>query len=305
MKLLGDIINELVDTDRSLTAPLLKAKVLAIRIGHRPLTEWVNNEIDGYKNVVVLPEYRKSTARVFGHVTNWPNEDRNYPLPLAGLDKDIFNMLTENNINEGVSVLEKFLSDDNPSQRLHNDLPPELTAIIEKNIHNYGGFNRDLHIVKAWKVINLSTIERVVSSVRSKMLDFMLALEKEYGTEFEIEKIDNKTITTIMNNTVYNHGDGNITNTGNEVGITAKITIHKGNKEQLKNELLKHNVSEKDAAELLEIVDERDPEEGKYGKKVTEWIGKMMTKAADGSWQVGIGAAGALIAEALKAYYGG
>ena len=42
----------------------------------------------------------------------------------------------------------------------------------------------------------------------------------------------------------------------------------------------------------------------RFGVKVSEWIGKMISKAADGSWQIGIGVASGILVEALNQYYG-
>ena len=38
--------------------------------------------------------------------------------------------------------------------------------------------------------------------------------------------------------------------------------------------------------------------------RVNNWIKKMMNKSLDGSWQIGIGTAGTLLADAIKGYYG-
>ena len=56
MKLIGDIINELVDSDKSIASPLLKTKVLASRLKNNDLLTWVNSELSGYINDV--PNYR-------------------------------------------------------------------------------------------------------------------------------------------------------------------------------------------------------------------------------------------------------
>ncbi|MBK7490043.1 MAG: hypothetical protein IPI74_09620 [Bacteroidales bacterium] len=59
MKLINDIINELIDTEKSIVSPLLKTKVLASRLGNDVLLTWVSNELKGYENKDELPDYRK------------------------------------------------------------------------------------------------------------------------------------------------------------------------------------------------------------------------------------------------------
>jgi hypothetical protein len=40
------------------------------------------------------------------------------------------------------------------------------------------------------------------------------------------------------------------------------------------------------------------------GPKVSAWVGKMVGKAAAGSWEIGIATAGGFLANALSKYYG-
>lgn len=61
-----------------------------------------------------------------------------------------------------------------------------------------------------------------------------------------------------------------------------------------------------DLIELKEALDSeavKNPREG-FGPKVSQWIGKMTQKAANGTWQIGLGAAGNLLARSIAKYYG-
>jgi hypothetical protein len=60
-----------------------------------------------------------------------------------------------------------------------------------------------------------------------------------------------------------------------------------------------------DICELREALDaEPKSNGGGFGPEVSAWIGKMMIKAADGSWQITTGAAGNLLSAALAKFYG-
>ena len=63
---------------------------------------------------------------------------------------------------------------------------------------------------------------------------------------------------------------------------------------------------EEDIAEIIEIVkhEQVNPETKKLGENTTNWIQKMVGKSIDGSWQIGLGAAGELLATAIGKYYG-
>ena len=137
-------------------------------------------------------------------------------------------------------------------------------------------------------------------------MEFMLEMEKEFGLETELMVLqrNNAKINYIMNNTITNNGDGNVVNTGEGSTVNAVINISKGNKEQLTKTLKDSGLNNQDIAELLTVIDTEEPEGNNFGVRVNGWIKKMLEKSLDGTWQTGIGAAGTLLADALKGYYG-
>ena len=94
--------------------------------------------------------------------------------------------------------------------------------------------------------------------------------------------------------------------TGSNITQSLNMNIQKNVFESLSDYLKNQGVNEKDIQELRVAINEdnqpKTPE--KFGKKVSEWIGNMMSKAASGLWQIEVSAAGTLLAEAIKAYYG-
>ncbi|QNF33097.1 hypothetical protein HUW51_10285 [Adhaeribacter swui] len=108
-----------------------------------------------------------------------------------------------------------------------------------------------------------------------------------------------------LNNKIHNQGDGNFINTGNNSSINNKVNIEKNNFDVLRKLLAENHLASFDIDELQNIIDEQpDAERRLFGPKVNSWIQKMLNKSLDGSWQVGIGTAGTLLAEALTKYYG-
>ena len=67
MKLIHEIINELIDTDKSISSPLLKTKVLASRLQNDVLLNWVSYELKGYHTGGDLPDYRKYSGNITGY----------------------------------------------------------------------------------------------------------------------------------------------------------------------------------------------------------------------------------------------
>ena len=108
----------------------------------------------------------------------------------------------------------------------------------------------------------------------------------------------------MMNNII--DGDGNFINTGDKNKISNKVKIQKGDISAFRSELEKAKISEPDIAEIIEIVQEEkpDPQTNKIGPKASGWMKKMIGKSIDGSWQIGLGASGELIASLIANYYG-
>jgi len=109
-----------------------------------------------------------------------------------------------------------------------------------------------------------------------------------------------------MNTSIHNQGDGNLINTGNNSNISNKVNIEKNNFDKLRKLLESNHVASSDIDELQSIIDEEQPdrEKGLFSPKVDSWYQKMINKSVDRSWQVGVGAAGTLLGEALIKYYG-
>jgi len=133
-----------------------------------------------------------------------------------------------------------------------------------------------------------------ISNVASRLNDFI------GKTKVKMEKNQNLggiSHTTFGDNATIVVGDQNHVKT---------IQIKQGNFNDLKNLLERNSVSDQDISELEKIINDEEPdaEDKKFGVKTNGWISKMFSKSLDGSWAIGIGAAGKLLADGIKAYYG-
>lgn len=306
MKLVSDIINELVDSEKSISSPLLKTKVLASRLQNHELLSWVNNELGNYTDSMNLPEYRKFGCHINGVHINGNTKYTNQPVLVGGLGEEIEKILTTMEFFQSISTLENMLTK-NGSGTLELALSAETTNIIQNNIRRMG--NPYYQLLSAKKVIGISVVSEMLSTIRNKLLDFMLKLDEEFGNLTEIEELKTKQneILNIMSQTIiHTSGDGNVVNTGDNSKLKVIIKISKGNKEELRDHLLKNGINENDTNELIEIIDTETPNEltKKFGEKVNTWITKVLGKALNGTWEIGIGTASTMIAEALNSYYG-
>ncbi len=311
MKLLSDIINELIDESISLQKPLLKTKVLASRIGNMDLLNWVTCELQGYVGIdSIVPNYRKTMSNVMGSFINGNRQFNNVSVPVFGLSEKMEEFMMIFEVSSSIQTIESGIVS-NKSGIIEMRLPSELQKQIEANIIKNG--NPYFQLLEVRKEISAAFLTQIVSNVRSKLLDLALQMEQTFGIEVDIialsKKDDsiNKTINTIMSQTVINtSGHGNIINTGSGNEIINNAVIKVADFESLRTFLKENHVAEDDINELQKVIDNDNPvtEEKKMGSKVGDWTKKMLGKAVDGSWKVSLAIAGKLLADAIQAYYG-
>ncbi len=126
----------------------------------------------------------------------------------------------------------------------------------------------------------------------------MLSLEKEFIDLEELKSQPDK-VKEMVNKSkmIINAAPGSIVNTGNNNEIKYNNSVKKSDKMLLIKHLSDSGIPEAEIEELLNIVDEGFD-------KTTNWIERMVDKAKSGAWNIKVGAAGALLADAIKAYLG-
>ena len=300
MKLISDIISDLLEADQSLESPLLKTKVLATRINNNELLNWSNSELAGYANDKELPFYRKIHGLVTADYLNGHYKFSNTAIPLQQLPKSVQKLIKEITLTQGIKTIEFFSKD---SKNIGLQFNAEMIGGVQSSLREQNPY---LQILSMKSTAPSGFAEGVISTVKKNLLEFMLSLEKEFGTTTEIENLKQKNalITQIMNHTIINNGNANVVNTGDHSNVSVNINF-KGDKNLLKEKLETHGITNEDIDNLLKVID--SPNEDSltdYSTSVNNWITMMMSKALDGTWQVGIAAAGGVIAEVLNHYYG-
>ncbi len=300
MNLVATIINELVDTTISLTSPLLKTQVLASRIKNKELLDWVTQELNGYQKKEELPNYRKTHGKLTATYINGNYQFNDQILSTIQFGREMDLLMREITLPQSLETLESL---SNGHHNIGIDFNAEIIRILQNSFEENNPY---MQIISARCTTSISFVKDILATVRSKLLQLMLKIEEELGAESEIENIKgfNKEITKIMNNTIINNGDGNVTNTGEHSKIDANIKIKKGDQSRLSSTLKENKVNNDDIRELLSIIDLEQPKAGVFGLKVNNWVQKMVGKALDGTWQIGIATAGVVLGEALNHYYG-
>ena len=103
--LLDNIRSDLVNESASLANTLRKAKILASDIGLPEFGEWVDSELNGYRDRESVPQYRRVRPTSFGTVAGNMRVVRNVVLPTSHLP-DVARDFAENFSFGGAAELE-------------------------------------------------------------------------------------------------------------------------------------------------------------------------------------------------------
>jgi len=203
------IISELVDPTVRLADTLLKVQVLAFQIKNSKLKSWVDGELNGYNSSLDVPSYRIIPSMVLGNL-----EQQRFGgllsrtrqrLPVEYLDKETFNLLKEAKIQNSVSELELMLKGDGTCQ-----IPISYATSTKFNKI----FGNEWVVNSAWSEISRTSLQGILSSIKSKLLTFVLELAEEIGEKENINIMDKKKIDNLFDKTI-----------GNVTGGTVNISI--------------------------------------------------------------------------------
>ncbi len=172
----NELLLGLTETSYPLEDILLKLKVLAHKLKNKQLADFVNSELNGYENEV--PSYRIFEGHLTGTVENFACRRTKVTLPYLHLKEHGLENLGQCFFTEKVSTLIEYakLND------IHKPIPPELYSILSEPLGN--GYV----VTKAYVPINTAFIAGILSSIRTKLLDLILAMENELN-ETEMENL--------------------------------------------------------------------------------------------------------------------
>lgn len=304
MSLLAEIREAAVDGNSDLESLLRKCRVLAARLKHQELANWVNRELDGYSEDGPVPPYRECHGNCYGHLFGFARTLQNCPIPETNFPEQIRDRCTNIKFYKGVAALRSMLQEIPQGQHgtFEFAVPPELYKLIKPK--NVAG---DFVLAQAWISINRDRVAAILSTIRNKILNFALEIEQEYPDAGEAAPGVVKAPKEFVNQVFHNNFYGPVANvaSGQEIQQTSTITIQQGGFRTLAAFLEGQGVEKADIKDL-EVAIEEDPKPTgrKFGTRVAAWMGKMVSKAATGAWKVGTDVAAKVLTKALEQHYG-
>lgn len=312
--LLQEIVDNLINTKESLSEALIKLNYFGRLTKNTELINYTNNELNGYRDKDLIPNYRKTIATLYIYMQNRSNTQREI-LPISMLKEPYRSSLQYFSVTDGISVIEKMAREaeqKNSENEITKILPLELLPILQEPAKKLYKSNVHFDVVKARINGNPNIFFQIPNAVRTKLIDLVTSIGETFGYNIEIESFNNKRdtnnqiIINQMNTIINNSGDGNTINTGNENSIANNVNMHKGNFERLQSELQKQGIDNLDIQELNEIIDNETPnnEEQRLGENANGWISKIINKSLNGVGKIATGVSANLLASLIKQFYG-
>jgi len=300
MKLLNELIDLLGDDDSSLKSALIKAQILAHKLGDKELGRWVENELRGYPNRSEVPPYRVLHLTLVGHVTNGYYHYRDQTLPTHHLDPKIRESLTTSRVTDSVSSIEDWAEKDS----IAITIPSEAMALLSEPL------SESYFVQQAWGRLGIGAAKSILTDVRSRLLEFCLKISDEIpaGTPEEDvrEKAASIGASNIFRDAVF--GDNATIVVGNGSIQHVKNSVHKGSVPSLLQELRDLGVKQEDLSDLEAAIEgdmaSKELAEQRWGPRVSGWAGSMLGKSGTAAWEVTKSAAGNILGAAISAFYG-
>lgn len=304
MSLLRDIQNSAIDAHTDIQVVLRKCKVLAARLNNEKFEKWVESELLGYQSIDSLPKYRIFRVESYGNFHGPFGSGRYHAImPIGFLPITNQDFFRYSYLLAPISNYSDLLQQEGDGNILEN-WPAEAV------VHFGGNFYKGMYCSAAWKQIPRNCLAAMIDTVRNRVLNFVIEIEKEAPDAGEAPLSSPLISDEKVNQVFHTHIYGNVENLSsggsnfNQIGEVKSIS---GNVDALLSYLANNKVPQEDLGVLQEAITEDENadqcSEG-FGPKVTQWMAKMLNKAGSGTWKIGVNAASTLLSKALCEYYG-
>lgn len=203
-KLIEGIIEDL-SNNIAITNIFNKVQILASYLENEAFSLWVRNERMGYRDANQLPEYRKTTVEIVVDGISGRYSLTKFPIPSGALGDDkIEETMRIFYCYDKISNLEPFK---NNLEGASTIVLPEIAYSRLRKLFPMG----DVHV--AYHRIPNIFFAGVVDAVNSKLLDFLLEINKEMEIDVDFNAINKKqyidrVVSQTINAGVVNMGDG-------------------------------------------------------------------------------------------------
>ena len=286
MSLLREIQASMIqDADIDVGIVLLKLRFLASHLGSNLLEEWIKHELEGYPEEIFVPNYRKIGVTYIGSFSgSFGSGVNNAPIPLALVEEYAGEGWVTYEMRQSIAEIDDLVR----SRKKNNNKKLQINAsnlilILQGKIYKGMACN---------SITGLLSISEVVAlqfSVRKRVLDLTIELEKKIPTsgEITIENPSNslstetaQTTSRIAHQTIYTENYTVVSNSGTGAQWVSVSNIRKGDISAYEKALIEGGIPEADASELAKIVSEEEPlsRDDPFGERAKAWLAQNLEK---------------------------
>ncbi len=288
------------DTAVPVSMLLLKAKMVAVKLGLREMVALFDREIAGYNNSTNLtqadyPEYR------------WTHGTLKFENPYRGLCPITFKHgKTERALTRAFVV--------NSIREIEDSIGDEESLFIiqlSDGQRNHLNKNTDLMDMPVYNVISKTHLIGIITVVRASILNWALDLEQRGIMGQGLTFTQQEKQSAMTTGTTIHIGQigtmqgivGPVAGSTVTQNLTQSVTAY--DRDSLRKVLRDAGVPENAVQDLDAAIDaEPEPQEGKIGVRVGSWIGNMAQKVATGVWKTATDKAIETVIAAINIYYG-
>jgi hypothetical protein len=220
--LVNKAIDDLLEPSVNLKDALLKVKAIAVLIGNEELKLLVKNELEGYDHEAAVPSYRRFSVMTRANLLTTYGEQSQLDVLIGVeyLENSLCEALMYCTLRQSVSEL------DNLTRQTEGGyLQMPVTKSMQRMIQNALYSKSDWHIHSCWRVLSIASVEAVLSTVRSKLLDILLELKVTFGDDLPLQSLQQKqmvndTVDKTMHSINVTNGTVNISNGNSSVQAT-------------------------------------------------------------------------------------
>lgn len=215
-KIILDLITDKIDVVQAMYI----LKMLLLENENIKIREWLDNEINGYKDESKVPDYRIVDCNVIGNIICYNMKYSNINIPIK---KEYYDRLAKVKFAKGINEIIQLSIAEEKVENHSLIMPIQLNII--NSIAEING-----EIISASRSLTVYGITNIIKSIKSKLLDVYFELEKEYGNldDYYIDfsdkkseqKVNDKLVTIIYDNsskvTIGDNNDIKNSNIGEE-----------------------------------------------------------------------------------------
>lgn len=189
----SSIIRDLASGDASVEVALNRLYVIAHDLENESLISWIEKELNGYKDDDdCLPEYRIIKGLfIRGSGINGRFQVTNQPIPITYFPEEFRDEIVTSKIYDGIKAFDKYIT---ANESIGRDLTFSAGYIAQTTGIQY---------VSIEGIINKSDIINILSTVKTKVIKTLVALEKEFGNldglDINIDEISASKLDSINN----------------------------------------------------------------------------------------------------------